>query len=351
MVLCPSCRDAVPDRVYFGHQREKHNPWPPFGPAAFVSPRPTPFDRHSRGDAARMCLAGFDLSQVEARVELMLAAGTPEFYGTELGKEAVRLATAHPRDFDIHRYVASIALNKPESEITDVKGGDQPSERQIGKTTGHGWMRGMGAQTMSDSFLKKGFVVTPETCAIRLARLDSRLPMIRDGYFIDSRRQMMRFRGLATTFGGIWRCDWQKLEEDLYGSGYSYPPQRECIDLLNQCSYLPLRGEIKKRLAEITPPLWDRVPRINVHVHDALDISTHPDDVYPMFRYVDQTMGATTRTYYAGKLCVPVTYSLGPSWAPKFEWNNLPDEKTVRDAAWSCIEGDGAWGFVEEGVA
>jgi len=344
LVLCPTCREATPDRLYYAHQLQpSHNPIPDFTvPYAF----PRYNGRSVAPGKPRMTLAGWDLSQIEARVELMLAASTTEFYGTDIGKECVRLATAHPQDFDIHTYVAAIALDKPEHLITDAKGGDQPSERQIGKTTGHGWMRGMGAQTMSDQMLKKGYVVTPETCALRISRISAKLPAIEHGFFPDVCRQVMRFRGLATTFGGIWRCDWQALGEELYGSGYSYQPQRECVDLLNQCSLIPLNKEIRARIAPGMP--YDRVPRLQVHAHDALLGSFHPDDVYPSFQYIDATLGKTVRKYYSGELPTYVTYQVGPTWKPLIEWKALPSEKECRDAAWACMEGDGPWGFVEE---
>lgn len=344
LVLCPTCRDAVPDRIYYAHQTHaSHNPIPYFNAKLAFPQYPL---RYPRLGAPRMVLAGWDLSQIEARVELMLAGSTTEFYGTDIGKECVRLATAHPKDFDIHTYVAAIALDKPESEITDHKGGDQPSERQIGKTTGHGWMRGMGGQTMSDNLLKKGYVVTPEVCSQRISRISAKLPAIEHGFFPDVRRQCMRFRGLATTFGGIWRCDWQALGEELYGSGYSYQPQRECVDLLNQCSLLPLQQEIRARVKPGLP--YDRCPRMHVHAHDALLSSVHPDDVYPMFQYVDATLGKTVRRYYSGELPTYVTYQVGATWKAKVEWKSLPSEKECRDAAWACIEGDGEWGFVRE---
>lgn len=284
-----------------------------------------------------MLLAGADLSQVEARVELLLAAATPEFYGTDIGAECVRIATAHPSEFDIHTYSASIALNKSESLITDVKIEGQQSERQVGKTNMHGFMRGMGAQTMSDSLLKKGYAVTRETCQLRLDRLSARLPAIPNGYFPDIQRQAMRFRGLATTWGGIYRCDWQKFGEELYGKMYSYQPVRETVDLINQCGFLPLRYEIKNRM--LLPNISrERIPRIHVHGHDSLLTSVYPDDVYPLFKFLEQTLGGVTRKYYAGTLQVPVTYALGSSWKPTYDWKRLPSRKEVRDAAWACVE-------------
>jgi hypothetical protein len=59
-----------------------------------------------------------------------------------------------------------------------------------------------------------------------------------------------------------------------------------------------------------------------------------------MFAFIDQTLAATTRKYYAGPLTVPVTYQLGPTWKPKIEWKRLPSEKECRDAAWAFVEGE-----------
>ena len=283
--------------------------------------------------ARKMILLSADLSQIEIRVELMLAAATPEFAGTDVAKECVRLATAVPWEFDLHRYSASIAFAKSEADVKDT---DDEPERFMGKTTMHGFSRGMGAQTMADSLLKQGYVVTPEECGRRLARLAAKLPAIPEGYFPDVRRQMMRFRSLGSTFGGIWRCDWQRFDEHLYGTGYSYQPVRETVDLINQMGYLPLRNAIALR--KLNPHPERPTPRIHVHGHDSLVISVHPDDCYIVMSFIDLTLGGAKREYAAGTLQVPVTYGIGENWKARYDWKRLPDKQTVRDAAWHCAE-------------
>lgn len=279
----------------------------------------------------KMVLIGADLSQVEARVELLLAAASTNYEGTDAAKECVRLATAHPSEFDIHRWSGSVTFEKSEADVTK-------DERQDGKSFMHGFMRGMGAQKLCDELLKKrGIVVTPETATRRLGRLDARLPAVRDGFFVDVRMQIMRYRALGTTWGGIWRCDWQKLEEPLYAKGYSYQPVRETVDLINQCGFLPLREAIKqRRLLYITDPT--RVPRLHVHGHDSLLASVHPDDAWDVMAFLDRMMGGTVRKYRAAELRVPVTYGLGATWECPTEWKKLPSRKEVRDAAWAYAE-------------
>jgi hypothetical protein len=280
-----------------------------------------------------MLLLSVDLSQVEARIELMLAAATPEFAGTDVAKECIRLATAHPAEFDIHTWSAAVAFAKSEADVKDT---DDEPERFLGKTTMHGFMRGMGAQTMADQLLKKGYVVTTESCERRLARIAARLPAIPDGFFTDVRRQIMRYRGLGTTWGGIWRCDWQRMDEHLYGTGYSYQPVRETVDLINQRGFLPLQNAIRLRRLN---PLADRPPpRIHVHGHDSLVVSVHPDDAYTVAEFLDRTLGGTVRQYAAGALQVPVTYSIGPTWKEKFGYKRLPSKQEFRDAAYACVE-------------
>lgn len=280
---------------------------------------------------APMVLLSFDLSQVEARIELMLAAATPEFAGTDVARECVRLATAHPSEFDIHRWSASVIMNKSEADVKDT---EEEPERYLGKRMMHGFMRGMGATTMADNMLVDGYVVTPETCERRLQRLASRLPAIPDGFFLDIRRQIMRYRGLGTTWGAIWRCEYQRLEEHLYAEGYSYQPVRETVDLINQCGYLPLRAAIRKR--RLSPVAGRPAPAINVHGHDSLLVSVHPDDAYPVAAFIEKTLGGVTRQYAAGTLQVPVTYAIGETWKAAHEWKRLPGEATLRDAAWAC---------------
>jgi hypothetical protein len=281
----------------------------------------------------KMILANADLSQVEARVEFILAAATPEFYGTDVGKEFVRLATAHPAEFDIHRYSATITFDKSEADVTK-------DERQAGKSYMHGFCRGMGGPKLADLMLKNhGIVITPETASRRLGRLAARLPAIPEGFFPDVRRQIMRYFSLGTTSGGIWRCDYQRLEEPLYAKGYSYQPVRETQDLINQNGFLPLCEAIDmKRLTLPATMGMDRVPRIHVHGHDSLTCSVHPDDAYMLFAFLEKSLGGVTRHYYAGSLQVPLTYSLGNTWQPMFEFKRLPSKAEVREAAYACAE-------------
>ena len=283
--------------------------------------------------ALKMVMFNADLSQVEARVELMLAAATPEFVGTDVAKECVRLATAHPAEFDIHRWSAATVFACSEADVKDTD--DEPM-RYLGKRTMHGFMRGMGAHRLADLLLVDGHVVTPETCEQRLGRLHARIPAIQDGFFVDVRRQIMRYRALGTTWGGIWRCDYARLEEPLYGKGYSYQPVRETVDLINQCGFLPLRNAIKLRRLV---PVKDRpTPRLHVHGHDSLTGSAHPDDVWSVFAFIDRTLGGVTRNYAAGPLRCPVTYGVGATWKTTHEWKKLPTYKECRDAAWACAE-------------
>jgi hypothetical protein len=280
-----------------------------------------------------MILLSADLSQVEARAELMLAAATPEFAGTDVGKECVRLATAHPSEFDIHRWSASVIFDVSESDVKDT---DDNPMRYLGKRTMHGFMRGMGAARLADLLLVDGHVVTPETVERRLGRLASRLPAIPDGYFLDVRRQIMRYSALGTSWGGVWQCNYQRLEEPLYAKGYSYQPVRETVDLINQGGFLPLRRAIRQRRFAVRDAT--RVPRIHVHGHDSLLISVHPDDAYAVALFIERNLGSIVRNYAAGPLRVPVTYGIGPTWKSTVEYKRLPDRKELRDAAWACQE-------------
>lgn len=281
--------------------------------------------------ARPMILLSADLSAVEFRIEMMLAAGTPEFAGTDVAKECIRLATAHPAEFDPHRYSASICFGKSEADVKDT---DDEPERYLGKRMMHGFCRGMGAATMADNLLVEGIVLTPEEVSRRLGRLAAKLPAIPDGFFPDVRRQIMRYYALGTTWGGIWRCNFQQLEEPLYGKGYSYQPVRETVDLINQCGFLPLVEAIKlRRLLAYKRP----VPRIHVHGHDSLLVSVHPDDAYAVAAFLDRELGGTVRQYAAGSLRVPVTYGLGATWKAKHEVKRLPDQKTFRNMAWDCV--------------
>lgn len=278
--------------------------------------------------APRPILFRTDLSQVEARIELLLAASTPEFAGTDIAKECVRLATAHPAEFDIHRWSASVCLAKSEVDVRDT---EEEPERFIGKTNMHGFMRGMGAERLSDILLVRGYPTTLEECERRLGRLAARLPAIQDGFFVDVRRQIMRYRGLGTTWGAIWRCDGYRLDEALYGTGYSYQPQRETIDLLNQRGLLPLRHAIDTRVLPL-----HAVPIIHTHDHDSLTLSIDPRDVHTVMAFLDSSLAQHKRIYASATLQVPLSYGLGATGKMRYEFKRLPGAREAIDFAMDC---------------
>lgn len=237
----------------------------------------------------------FDLSQAEWRVVGMLTGDT----------ELMQLANTPPWSFDVHTYNAAIIFEKAVEEVTRV-------ERGMGKRFVHAVDYGMEADTASEQLLKDGFVVPPKRCQEYISRYLERYPAI-PLWQRDIRAELLRNRRLENSWGRIFDVSFERLNEDTYRRGYSFKPQSEVVDWLNQYGLVPLYEWRKD---------W-RDFEINAHVHDALLVSVDRDEAWEVAQFVVKSL-QTTREIGAGSLSMFVEIKMGRSWKGDVEWKQLP---------------------------
>jgi DNA polymerase I-like protein with 3'-5' exonuclease and polymerase domains len=230
-----------------------------------------------------------DLSQAESRVVYALS-GSPRL---------IELACLGPDEYDDHVEVASNIFGTPTSEVT----GEQ---RQIGKHTGHGAQRGLRGETMADRLLKHGYVRTPEECQRYL-----------DCYHRDR--------------PGVQVYD-EQLNDALYRRAYSFLPQSEVADLLNQWGLRVAHHCCSK--PQVVPT--DGHPsRVVATVYDSVLLSCCPCEAYSLARVLNDSL-QRPRTYQgvggAVELTLPVEFKIGTTWKGSQEFKKLPSREEFEAA-------------------
>lgn len=262
-----------------------------------------------------------DLSQIESRIVYMLT-GDPEL---------VRLAQAAPWEFDQHTYNASIIYNVPEQSIKDAlkleksdpRAKRAKEQRYTAKKTVHGAQRDMQGKRLADTMLLDGVHVTVPQCDGYLETYHARFPAIRDVYFKNIRRMLMRDRLIVSTWGRRFDARYDRLEPELFRQGYSFLPQAENADHLNQHGLLPLYWYLKA--LERRPP--------GLQVHDSLAGSCEPANAYDVLVYTKQHLEVPI--LLAGNVLRPyVEFKLGTTWEAEYEWKRLPSREEVTQIAY-----------------
>jgi DNA polymerase-1 len=250
-----------------------------------------------------------DLSIAEDRVERVLSRDP----------EAIRIAQTKPWEYDAHRAAAAQILGIAEAAVT-------PHQRFIGKRGGFAAQRGVGADRMQGELLKDGYTYTVDECAHIIAAYKAKNPWIEGAYFPDIRKQILRYRALASSRGAIMYFDYERLDEETYRRGYSFLPQREVADQINEQGFAPLDDAI-------VAGRWDA--RINLQVHDELLISCWPADAYDIAAFLRAQLERPL--FLAGTaLVIPVTFKVGSTWAAEYAWPRLPSRTEMTEAAYAC---------------
>ena len=246
-----------------------------------------------------------DGSQVEDRVVKMLT-GSPRL---------VELANTKPLEFDAHRYNASRIFNIPEREVTKA-------QRELGKMAVHAAQRGMRGYRLADRLLtQSGLVKTPEYCQKLIDNYLNDHWEIRDWYFPAVRKSVLEYKDLWNTWGRRWRCEYDKMDDDLYRRAYSFGPQSECNDLMVQWGYVPVMEKIARE---------GLASRVCLLVHDELILSCPPGEVYELARFLIAKL-EQPREYPAGTLVVPMDVSVGSTWGDKVELGVLPGREEFNE--------------------
>lgn len=268
-----------------------------------------------------------DLSQAEGRSVLMLTADP----------EMIRLAQTKPWEFDMHVHNAAIVFETTVDALAQLKKtnkAEYTTKRQLGKKTVHGAQRDMKGKRLSDELLKDGFVVPVSVCDRRLEAYHFQVPAIRENYFKGVRKQLMRNKRLVNTWGRVMDFTFERLEDNIFREAYSFLPQSEVADLMNQWGLLPVYRYVRDLLKH--PP--------NVQVHDSLLISTPPQHAYDIAKFTADSLERPI-VYPCGEpLLIPVEFKLAISWGGDekkgevVEFKRMPSKKEFMDVAISLGE-------------
>jgi len=249
-----------------------------------------------------------DLSQVEDRIVKMWTRSP----------RLVELANRHPVDYDCHRHNAAIIFGKSEGDVT----GD---ERYLAKRGVHAAERGMAGKKLSEELLKDfDLVIAPATCQSYIDKFLSEFHEIPEVYFKEIRETMMQEKKLVSNWGREWHCTYDRFDDDLWRRGYSFNPQADAADWLNQWGFKPLH-----RL------LQGMQSRVNLQVHDELIVSCPPEEAYTVAWFLVKSL-EQPRYYFGNQLVVPACVTVAKTWGDgEHEFKRLPKKAKFDEVVWS----------------
>ena len=121
---------------------------------------------------------------------------------------------------------------------------------------------------------------------------------------------------LVNSWGRHIDFRYDRLDDKLFREAYSWLPQSENADLLNQRGLYPLYLYMKSLLGY--PP--------NVQVHDSLLVSVSHTDAYDIAEFIRSNL--EQRYTIAGEPFTPfVEFKIGVSWAGVREFKRLPSKE------------------------
>jgi len=252
-----------------------------------------------------------DLSQIEDRIVKMWTQSP----------RLVELANLHPTEYDCHSHNAAIIFKKSESDVTY-------KERYLAKRGVHAAERGMGGKKLSEELLKDfDSVVGARECQRMIDTFFAEFHEIPEIYFKEIRQKVMSDKQLANNWGREWHCTYDRFSDDLYRRAYSFNPQSDAADLLNQWGLKPLHSLLQGMQS-----------KLNLQVHDELIISCPPGEAYTVAAFL-VGMLERPRYYFGNKLIVPACVTVAKSWkCDKYEFKRLPAQKEFNEAVYAVLE-------------
>ena len=242
-----------------------------------------------------------DLSMAEGRVVNVLTHDP----------ELLRIARSNPWEFDTHKFMASAVFGIPETEINR-------EQRQAGKKIIHASNYDVQPARMSEGLLKEGFIFAEEECARAQQKYLGRFPAIQGVFHFNIRMKLIRERKLTNSWGASIFFPFERLEPSLYRRGYAWVPQSEIGRLLNQKGFVPtdqflLRNNLHSR--------------INLQVHDEICLSTCPEEVWDVMRFIQESL-CVEREYEGEKLAIPIEYAIERRYhAEEVVFKRFPESK------------------------
>ena len=236
----------------------------------------------------------------------------------------IEIANLHPTVFDVHTHNAVIVFDIDAAKVTK-------DQRFLGKKVSHGAERGMTGPKLSENLLgEEDMLVTPSDCQKMLDKFLQENWEIRDIYFKYVREELMGKGYLVNSWGRVWDVRGQNLDDDMYRRGYSFLPQSECADLINQWGLLPVYWYLKTNYHRIHA-------KINIQRHDALIMSVPFEHTWEVARYTLDSL-ERPRGIMGNILVVPGTVKVGVNDSKGNEWKRLPDKGNFLGELETCLK-------------
>lgn len=259
------------------------------------------------------------LSQIESRLVMMMTSEP----------ELVKLARLPSWEYDGHSANAALLFHGDSLTAFEEYKKAEPAkaklQRHIGKITSHGSQRDMGGATLAGNILKElDIAYSADKCQGFIEKYHARYTAIRGVYFPGIRRTVMRDRRLVNSWGRHIDFRYDRLCDELFRQAYSWLPQSENADLLNQRGLYPLWLYMKSLHGY--PP--------NVTVHDSLLVSVAPKDAYDVAEFIRSNIEQPM--LIGGNRFTPfVEFKLGATWAGDREFKRIPSKQEFTDAAFA----------------
>ena len=258
-----------------------------------------------------MFLLEVDMAQIESRIVYMLTRDP----------ELVKEAQTPPWEYDMHTANAK--------RIFMITGALQPGQeptydqRYLGKKAVHGAQRAMHGKKLADELLKEGTVLTPDEAETMIQAYHTAKPAIEQVYFREVAQEVRQSRCLTNSWGRTLAWPYDRFSDDLYREAYSFKPQADAADLLNQWGLVPLYNVIKE---------YDLRTRIHMQRHDALIMSTSVEEGYWIVQFLSDRLSQPV--YYFGEpLSVPISVKIGMNDKDGHEWKKVPEKEEFEEVA------------------
>lgn len=273
-----------------------------------------------------------DLSQAEDRVVKTLAASLRSTVSSRR-EELLWRARAWPWENDEHKRAAVLIHNSttpfPETfpitkrvvaaplRLEDVT----KEQRYLAKRARHASNYGMMGKTLSDQFLKDGYVFPPEECDRMIATiLDKDVPEVRD-WQRWVRQTVLRDKQMTNGWGGIVDVRYERLDDNLYREMYAYQPQSEVTGIIKYWGLVPLHDVLAHYGGA----------RVVNEKHDSLLISVLPDMVWDIIVFLRGRL-ERPRLYNGVELMIPCEFKLGMDASMPVEFKRFPERDELEAA-------------------
>lgn len=233
----------------------------------------------------------FDLSQVESRIVYVLSGDA----------KLMTEANLKPWEGDQHKENAALLFDISPAAVTK-------EQRQIGKITSHGAQRAMTGLKLQEVLLKGGYHYSVERCMALVAKYYETHPGIL-AYFQKIRWEVINTRALVNSWGRRIKWPFERLDDALFRKAYSFRPQSEAADFLNQRGLIPVARWLKANQMQ---------SRLALTVHDSLLFSVAPTEAWRLYQFVLTSL-ATPLVLGDFALSIPVEVAIGKTWAKGVE--------------------------------